>query len=93
MLESSGRMQNEPAKHGASAGYFAGGGEMHDRIRAFDWSKSPLGPIEEWPISLRTIVAVMLGNRYPMAVWWGAIACSFIMMLFGRYSAISTPLR
>ncbi len=71
MFESSGRMQNELAKHGASAGYFAGGGEMRDRIRAFDWSKSPLGPIEEWPISLRTIVAVMLGNRYPMAVWWG----------------------
>ena len=44
---------------------------MRDRIRAFDWSKSPLGPIEEWPISLRTIVAVMLGNLYPMAVWWG----------------------
>ena len=29
------------------------GGQMAARISGFDWSRTPLGPLEEWPISLR----------------------------------------
>jgi PAS domain S-box-containing protein len=47
------------------------GGEMGERIRAFDWSRTPLGPADRWPQSLRTAVQIMLGSRYPMFVWWG----------------------
>jgi hypothetical protein len=32
-----------------------GGGEMEARIRAFEWSNTPLGPIQQWPQSLRTV--------------------------------------
>ena len=46
-------------------------GEMARRIRDFDWSKTPLGPEDRWPASLKTAVRVMLGSRYPMFVWWG----------------------
>jgi signal transduction histidine kinase/DNA-binding response OmpR family regulator len=49
----------------------AGGGEMGALMRSLDWSGTPLGPVEKWPQSLRTMVSVMLGNRHPMAVWWG----------------------
>jgi hypothetical protein len=49
----------------------AGGGEMGERMRAFDWSKTPVGPPEDWPQSLKTVVRVMLNSRYPMFVWWG----------------------
>ena len=49
----------------------AGGGEMSERIRAMDWSNSPLGPIQAWPQSLRTAVEIMLSSRYAMFVWWG----------------------
>jgi hypothetical protein len=30
------------------------GGEMGDLIRAFDWSRTPLGPLQQWPQHLRT---------------------------------------
>lgn len=32
---------------------FAGGGEMGARMRALDWSTTVLGPLEQWPQSLR----------------------------------------
>lgn len=50
---------------------FAGGGEMGARMRAFDWSTTVLGPVEQWPPSLRACVRVMLGSGYPMLVCWG----------------------
>ena len=40
-------------------------------IRAKDWSKTGLGPIESWPRSLRTMLGVVLGSRFPMLLWWG----------------------
>ena len=30
-------------------GLLAGGGEMGERIVAFDWSLTPLGPLAVWP--------------------------------------------
>jgi DNA-binding NtrC family response regulator/signal transduction histidine kinase len=50
---------------------FAGGGEMGARMRAFDWSATVLGPLEQWPQSLRTCVRIILGSGYPMLVCWG----------------------
>jgi PAS domain S-box-containing protein len=44
---------------------------MGERIRAFDWSKTPLGPIESWSPALRNAVRLMLANRLPMLLWWG----------------------
>jgi DNA-binding NtrC family response regulator/signal transduction histidine kinase len=50
---------------------FAGGGEMGAKMRALDWSATDLGPLEQWPQSLRACVGVMLGSGYPMLVCWG----------------------
>ena len=50
---------------------FAGGGEMGARMRALDWSQTALGPLEQWPQSLRACVRVMLGSGFPMLVSWG----------------------
>jgi PAS domain S-box-containing protein len=49
----------------------AGGGEMGERIRVFDWSRTPLGPRESWSPALRTTVGLLLANRFPMLLWWG----------------------
>jgi hypothetical protein len=51
--------------------FLAGGGEMGERTRAFDWSKSPVGPVETWPQCLKTAVSICLGSRYPIVIWWG----------------------
>ena len=48
-----------------------GGGEMGELIRSTDWSQTKLGPVEDWPKSLRTMVGVLLGSRFPMLLWWG----------------------
>ncbi|WP_341870417.1 ATP-binding protein, partial [Corallococcus praedator] len=51
--------------------HFAGGGEMGELVRSLDWSQTPLGPSRDWPISLKTMVGVVLNNRFPMLMWWG----------------------
>jgi signal transduction histidine kinase len=48
-----------------------GGGEMGALVRAHDWSRTELGPIETWPQSLLTAVDVCLNSRFPMVVFWG----------------------
>jgi signal transduction histidine kinase/ActR/RegA family two-component response regulator len=47
-------------------------GEMADRVRAFDWASTPLGPIIDWPRALRIAVGICLSSRFPMFVWWGS---------------------
>src|SRR5579871_3588262 len=49
----------------------AGGGEMGERIRAFDWRATPVGLIAGWPRSLKTVVRTMLDSRYAMWLGWG----------------------
>ena len=44
---------------------------MGERIRSFEWSTTPLGPVEQWPQSLLTLVAVSLRSRFPIVIWWG----------------------
>jgi nitrogen-specific signal transduction histidine kinase len=55
----------------ASEILFRGPGEMRALCRAFDWSATSLGPVEQWPNSLRTMVLMMLASRHPMFLWWG----------------------
>jgi PAS domain S-box-containing protein len=52
--------------------FLAGGGEMGERTRTFDWSKTPVGPMADWPQSLRIAVRIMLDSRYAMWLGWGA---------------------
>ncbi|MFN3659410.1 MAG: PAS domain S-box protein [Pseudolabrys sp.] len=44
---------------------------MRARIRAFDWSATPLGPQDRWPQALRWAVELIVGCGFPMAVRWG----------------------
>src|ERR1700722_12297285 len=64
----SGSLQHPTDAH---AGLLAGGGELGALMRATDWSRTSLGPIEVWPQALRTSVRIMLTSRQPMFVWWG----------------------
>jgi signal transduction histidine kinase len=51
--------------------FLAGGGEMGELMRTRDWSKTSLGPVTEWPQSLKTCIRIILTSRQPMFVWWG----------------------
>ena len=41
------------------------------RLLATDWAKTPLGPMDRWPPSLRLAVDICQSSRFPMFVWWG----------------------
>ena len=51
--------------------FLSGGGELGQRIRDYDWSKTSLGPSNQWPQSLRTCVRIMLTSRQPIWIGWG----------------------
>jgi len=54
-----------------TASTIIGEGEMAALIRAFDWTKTTLGPPEAWSDTLVTTVNLLLASRHPMFLWWG----------------------
>jgi len=52
-------------------GFLSGDSEMAALIRSHDWSNTPLGPLEHWPQSLRTIVNLCLASNFSICIIWG----------------------
>jgi signal transduction histidine kinase/CheY-like chemotaxis protein len=48
-----------------------GGGALPSLIQRYDWSRTPLGPIQSWPQSLRTAVNLMVNSQHPIWIGWG----------------------
>ncbi|PSO14475.1 ATP-binding protein [Bradyrhizobium sp. MOS003] len=44
---------------------------MGARMRAHDWTSTPLGEPQNWPRSLKTAVRIMLTSRQPIWIGWG----------------------
>ena len=40
-------------------------------MRQKDWSQTALGPVENWPQSLKVVVRILLTSRYAMWMGWG----------------------
>ena len=59
--------KQEPARND----WLFGGGTLASRIWEYDWSKTPLGSIQNWSQSLRTAVNLMLNSQHPMWIGWG----------------------
>lgn len=66
-------MQVSTPSHKKSAvpEFVAGGGELGEMIRNYDWASTSLGPLETWPQSLRTCIRIMLTSRQPIWIGWG----------------------
>jgi len=60
------------SKTGEIPTFLSEGGDAGALMRSLDWSHSPLGHPSEWPQSLRSVVAMMLGSKFPMFVAWGS---------------------
>lgn len=39
--------------------------------RSFDWSKTSIGPPDQWQQSLRTTLGIVLHSAFPMFLFWG----------------------
>jgi PAS domain S-box-containing protein len=87
-----------PAPSGMHDHGLSGGGEMGRRVRTMDWSKTPLGPIERWPVSLRARVGMILEMRFPTIIGWGDELTaiyndSYEELRLGHPDALGRPLR
>ena len=49
----------------------AGGGETGALMRTMDWSQTPIGPVSDWPQSLRTALSITMSSRFPITLYWG----------------------
>ncbi len=76
--------------------FLAQGGETGEMIRAHDWSTTPLGPPETWPLPLRTAVTLMLGAVQPVYIAWGPELVSlynddYLPMVGTKHPGIGLP--
>ncbi|HEY1676725.1 MAG TPA: response regulator [Candidatus Sulfotelmatobacter sp.] len=55
----------------ADRNWLRGGGALGRLVREFDWSQTPLGPIADWPQSLKIAVRILLTSRFAMWMSWG----------------------
>ncbi|GAC1559944.1 MAG: response regulator [Beijerinckiaceae bacterium] len=67
---------------------FAHGGDIAALINARDWSDTPLGPIRDWPQSLRSVVDLVLASPVAMIVLWGP---DLIQIYNAEYGVIAGP--
>ncbi|MBB3656687.1 PAS domain S-box-containing protein [Rhizobium sp. BK650] len=47
------------------------GGEMAGLFSATDWSRTSLGPMDQWPNCLKSAVDIMLPSRAEIVLFWG----------------------
>lgn len=47
------------------------GGEAGHLIAKRDWSGTSLGPVDDWPQSLKTALALLLLSPVPIVMLWG----------------------
>jgi signal transduction histidine kinase len=62
---------SSPVPDGGGGSRIFAEGEMADLTRAFDWGRTVVGPIEQWPEALLVTVNTILNSRQPMFLWWG----------------------
>ncbi|MEU8375984.1 SpoIIE family protein phosphatase [Micromonospora sp. NPDC048894] len=63
-------------------------GRTGRRIVGHDWAGSPLGPVEDWPASLRTALVICLYSPEPAAIWWGP---ELVLLPNDGYLALPDP--
>lgn len=65
--------------------FLTGGGEMAARMRQSPWANTPLGPIENWPQSLRSTLSLLLPSRAQIALFWGP---EFVLLYNDAYRPV-----
>jgi PAS domain S-box-containing protein len=72
MLQENDHLQNEPTPSSALLNFLNTGGETASLIRSFDWASTPLGPIAQWPESLKATTGFLVRSSVPIVLLWGA---------------------
>lgn len=69
---------------------FPGSGDMVTRMRAMDWSQTPLGAAEVWPLALRAALNICLTSRFPIVLFCGP---DLRLLYNDAYGAILGPIK
>ncbi len=56
---------------------FSAGGDMGRLMGAMDWNATVLGPVKDWPTTLRAVLSAVLTHPMPMNLMWGPTAIQF----------------
>jgi PAS domain S-box-containing protein len=70
---------------------FLGKSEMATLIARFDWSKTSLGPIENWTLSVRMAVGMMLQSPVPIILLWGTDGYTIYNDAYSEFAAARHP--
>jgi two-component sensor histidine kinase len=78
--------------------FLTGGGNAAACIRSLDWTATALGPVAQWPTSLRTAVGMVVTSRFPQCIFWGSELISiyndaYRPILGGKPEAMGQPMR
>lgn len=57
--------------------YLGATGEMAELTASYDWASTAVGPQSDWPVSLRTLISMMLNSKFPMLIFWGPELITF----------------
>ncbi|MCR6650852.1 MAG: hypothetical protein NVV73_04835 [Cellvibrionaceae bacterium] len=60
-----------PSIDSAAAELFTGRDETAEYMRQFPWESTALGPVDQWPQSLKTAIRIMMTSRQPIWIGWG----------------------
>jgi hypothetical protein len=61
----------------AAEAIFSAGGDMGRLMGTADWKATTLGPVEDWPVTLRALLSTVLTHPMPMNLMWGPDAIQF----------------
>src|SRR5262249_31658217 len=64
-------LMDHPPPGSSSLAFLAHGGEMGARMRAMDWSTTPLGSPDTWPQSLPTTLSMLPPSKAHTSLFWG----------------------
>jgi PAS domain S-box-containing protein len=60
-------------------------------IRSFDWSRTPLGPIEHWSSSLKMATALLLQSPIAIVMLWGPEGVMIYNDAYSRFGGARHP--
>jgi hypothetical protein len=50
--------------------FLSAAGDMADRVRKFDWTKTSLGKSDSWSQSLKVALSICLNSNFRIAIYW-----------------------
>ncbi|MBW8295476.1 PAS domain S-box protein [Sphingopyxis sp.] len=84
-------MWNAFAKRSDNIDFLRHDGEMGQRIAAYDWESTSLGPIAGWPQSLRALVAFIIHSPVPIVMLWGKQGTMIYNDAYSKFAGANHP--